>query len=194
MGAALRISDAARSQIAIMRARAQLAGRTKTQHKGKRRSSGGGGSGISSFFGAKQLGNVSLLEAGAIALIGGVSLGALFTLPVWLSPIGLALFLYGMWRKNPLLKAIGLLLVGMGIVTIMGIPSAISAKIQEAKAKGLIPMITGGAAQPGAATSSPANGNGAPTRASSGGGGFSPERIVSVIDNVLDIRDRVVRA
>jgi len=185
---ALRISDAARSQIAIMRARAHISG-VSGKKKGHKKKSYGGGKGWFGLPRASAIGNVSLFEAGSVAILGGVTLGSLFSLPAWLSPIGAALWLYGMWRGNAILKSLGLLLVGLGLVTVLGIPAAISAKIQEAKAKGLIPMLGPTTAQAGPATAP--SGAGSPAPASSGGGGYSPERIVSVIDNVLNIADRV---
>lgn len=147
---AAKISETARSTIAIMRARARLGAAKKPAKKGtRRRSSGGGRSG---FFGTGALGNVSLFEAGSIAVLGGVTLGSVLRLPAWLSPIGAALWLYGMWRGNAVLKSLGLLLVALGVVDVLGIPAAIASRVKDAQAKGVIPSFLGGAPAPASDT------------------------------------------
>lgn len=156
-------------KIALARARARLGGSKK---KGGRK--GGGrrrGGSSSSWF--PSLGGGSLWELGSVAVLGGVTLGSFFRLPAWLSPIGAALWLYGMWRKNAMIRSFGMMLIALGFVDALGVPAAIAQKVQEAKAKGLVPMLGAGAA---------------PVASDSGTikrtGGSSLD---SVVDNVVDI-------
>jgi hypothetical protein len=105
---------------------------------------GGGGAGI---LGVPQtIGGAGggLLQVGVWGLGGAVLLASMFVFPAWLSPLGVALFLYGWWRKNPTIKGVGLLLIGVQIAQATGVVDVASQKIAEIKKEGLFKALEKG--------------------------------------------------
>lgn len=103
------------------------------------------------FFGLSTLGphgDVGQLATWGIG--GAVVLASYFTFPSWLSPLGVALFLYGWWRGNAQIKSVGALLVVVQFVQSLGVVKVASEKLAEIKAKGLKGALSSGSEGAGA--------------------------------------------
>lgn len=131
--------------------------------------------------GSASMGGVSLFFVGAIILFGGVILSKLCKLPYWLSPVGAALWLVGWWKNNAFLRTLGLLYIGTGLGTVMGLPDQASKKLDEAaKAEGgfLGNLFTF------QKTTGPA-----PRNPDRGGSSNPVENVTEAIDNVVSVID-----
>lgn len=97
-----------------------------------------------------------LVEVGAYGILGALLLGSFFVFPAWLSPLGVALFVYGWWRGNATVKALGVLMIGVQIVQALGVVDAAANKIAQIRKEGVFKALgskSGVAASP--ATASP---------------------------------------
>lgn len=95
------------------------------------------------FLGVPQLGGQhgDLLKVGAWGIGGAILLASFFVFPAWLSPLGVALFLYGWWRGNGQVKAAGALLIGVQFVQALGVVQVATQKFAEIKEKGLFAAL-----------------------------------------------------
>ena len=166
-----KISDAARSAIAVMRARASIGAKKKGGKKGGGRRRSGAGRG--GFLKTVQLGTGGgLFEMGGTAILGGVALSRFFKLPVWLSPIGAALYLYGWYKGNAMIKTLAIFIIGLGLAETLGLPTFVGQKVDEIRAKGIFGALGTG------------------TQASSGtGGGTKQSSLDEAIDTVASAGD-----
>ena len=145
--------------------------------KGKSKKSGGGKRG--GWMGGSKVGATSLFEVGAIMTVGAVILGKLCNLPGWLSPVGAALWLWGWWKGNAELRKLGILMIGTGFVSMLGIPAAVGEKVDEAQKQGMFGNFFGFGVKK---TAGP---GGAP------GGSRNGKSIDELVENVVDISDAV---
>lgn len=114
--------------------------------------------------GDSHIGGTSLWEVAAVGTLGTVAVGALLkkSLPAWMPPLGIALWLYGWWTGNAILRTFGLLLIAIGFMNLLGIPKAVADGIQKIKKDGLGGLFkkTSGADGVDVDTSSPRGGGG----------------------------------
>ena len=96
------------------------------------------------------------IAGGAVALLGGLTLSRFFTgLPRWLSPSGVALWLWGWWRGIPLFRWAGLFLIALSVAEWLGISSGLAQGINNALSR---MGMAAGAAGGGAGTPAPMGG------------------------------------
>lgn len=110
-------------------------------HAPKRRRSSGGGGGGTGLMKTTSFGGHSLFEIGSVAIFGGVAIGKFFKLPKWLSPIAAVLILYGWWKKNAVIKSLGILLAGLALVDVLGLPAVIGEKVDQIRSEGIFGML-----------------------------------------------------
>lgn len=103
-----------------------------------------------------------VLEVAGIGVVGAVVLANLLSLPWWMSPLGAAVFIWGWWQKNNIVRALGIFLLALGLMDALGVTKAISSGVSNAMAKGG-GLLGGGAKR----TSAPMS--------SGGGGGFTSQ-------------------
>lgn len=148
-----------RKPLTLERAKAFL----KKNAPPKRRHAPGTGMQVSKgLFGVPSLGGQhgDLVKVGAWGIGGAILLASFFVFPVWLSPLGVALFLYGWWRGNGQVKATGALLMGVQLVQALGIVQVATEKVAQIKKEGLFKALASGTTT---APENAANPGGAPT-------------------------------
>lgn len=124
---------------------------------GKRRRRSGG---VRGFLRSHQ--TETILTGAGVAMVGGIALGRFFPqLPLWLSPVGVALWLWGWWRNQPVFRWAGMLFIALSVAEYLGLSSGIAAGVQQAAAK--LKQTVGApaaAAQAGAPAPAPASATG----------------------------------
>jgi len=93
----------------------------------------------------------SVIAGGGVALLGGLAISRFFTgLPKWLSPAGVALWMYGWWRGIAIFRWAGLLFIALAVAEWLGISTGLMNGVNNAMAR--LNIGGGGATTPGETT------------------------------------------